>query len=122
MTPGVALSTKRLVFPLMKVLRHTDADFALAIRSLNRRAEASEHVREVVGSVLQAVRERGDEAVLEFTAKFDGAHLTSATMRVTDAEITAAVAARMSGHARLWKPPSATSQPLPVPACARHGR
>lgn len=93
LTPGVALSTKRLVFPLMKVLRHTDADFALAIRSLNRRAEASEHVREVVGSVLQAVRERGDEAVLEFTAKFDGAHLTPATMRVTDAEITAAVAA-----------------------------
>lgn len=77
----------------MKVLRYTDADYTTAIRSLNRRAEASEHVRGVVAGVLSAVRERGDEAVLEFTTKFDGATLTPDTIRVTAAEIDAAVAA-----------------------------
>lgn len=76
----------------MKVIRHTDADYATAVQSLNRRAEAGEHVREVVSGVLKAVRERGDEAVLEFTAKFDGARLTPAAMRVTEAEIEAAAA------------------------------
>ena len=77
----------------MKIIRHTDPDYAAAIRSLNRRAEASEHVREVVAGVIKEVRARGDEAVLEFTAKFDGAQLTAATLRVTEAEIEAALAA-----------------------------
>jgi len=36
------------------------------------------------------VRERGDEAVLEFTAKFDGAQLTPATMRVPQSALDAA--------------------------------
>ena len=77
----------------MKIIRHTDPDYASAIRSLNRRAEASDHVRDVVAGVIREVRARGDEAVLEFTAKFDGAQLTPATMRVSQAEIDAAVAA-----------------------------
>lgn len=77
----------------MKIIRHTDPDYADAIRSLNRRAEASEHVRDVVAGVIREVRARGDEAVLEFTAKFDGAQLTAATMRVTEAEIETALAA-----------------------------
>lgn len=77
----------------MKIIRHTDPDYAAAIRSLNRRAEASEHVRDVVAGVIREVRARGDEAVLEFTAKFDGAQLTAATMRVTEAEIETALAA-----------------------------
>ena len=77
----------------MKIIRHTDPDYADAIRSLNRRAEASDHVREVVAGVIREVRARGDEAVLEFTAKYDGAQLTSATMRVTEAEIETALKA-----------------------------
>lgn len=77
----------------MKVIRHTDADYTSALRSLNRRAEASDQVREVVADVLKQVRSRGDEALLEFTAKFDGAKLTLPTMRVTDAEIESALAA-----------------------------
>ncbi|MDB6075684.1 MAG: histidinol dehydrogenase [Verrucomicrobiaceae bacterium] len=77
----------------MKIIRYTDPDYADAIRSLNRRAEASEHVREVVAGVIREVRARGDEAVLEFTAKYDGAQLTPTTMRVTQAELDAALAA-----------------------------
>lgn len=77
----------------MKIIRHTDPDYADALRSLNRRSEASEHVRYVVTGVIREVRARGDEAVLEFTEKFDGAKLSPNTMRVTDAEIDAALAA-----------------------------
>lgn len=74
----------------MKVLRPNDPAYASAIASLNRRAEASDAVREVVSSVIKAVRERGDAAVLELTEKFDGAKLTAAEMRVPQAEIDAA--------------------------------
>ncbi|MDB6118352.1 MAG: histidinol dehydrogenase [Verrucomicrobiaceae bacterium] len=77
----------------MKIIRYTDPDYADAIRSLNRRAEASEHVRDVVAGVIREVRARGDEAVLEFTAKYDGAQLTPSTMRVTQEELDAAIAA-----------------------------
>ena len=71
----------------MKIIRPTDADYAAFTTSLNRRAEASDAVREVVTGVIKAVRERGDEAVLEFTAKFDGANLTPAQMRVPQATL-----------------------------------
>jgi len=77
----------------MKVIRHSDPDYASALRSLNRRAEASDQVREVVADVLKQVRSRGDEALLEFTEKFDGAQLALPALRVTEAEIAAAVAA-----------------------------
>lgn len=74
----------------MKVLRPNDPGYANAIAALNRRAEASDTVREVVAGVIKAVRERGDAAVLELVEKFDGAKLTPQQMRVTQAEIDAA--------------------------------
>lgn len=74
----------------MKVLRPNDSGYADAIAALNRRAEASDAVREVVASVIKAVRERGDAAVLELTEKFDGAKLTPSQMRIPQAEIDAA--------------------------------
>ena len=40
-----------------------------------------------VKEIVADVHSRGDEALLEYTAKFDKATLTPATMRVTDAEI-----------------------------------
>jgi histidinol dehydrogenase len=42
--------------------------------------------------IIDEVRTRGDEAVLEFTARFDHAELTSDDLRVTRAEFEAAVA------------------------------
>ena len=71
----------------MKIIRHTDPDYASAISSLNRRAEASGHVRQVVEEVIAAVRARGDAALLEYTAKFDGASLSAETLRVTPEEL-----------------------------------
>jgi len=74
----------------MKIIRHTDAQYAEECRRLNRRAEASDKVREVVASVIADVRARGDAAVIDFTQKFDGATLTSETLRVPQAELEAA--------------------------------
>lgn len=71
----------------MRILRYTDAAFADETGRLNRRAEASEKVREVVASVVREVRERGDAAVLELTKKFDGADLTAAGLRVPGADL-----------------------------------
>jgi histidinol dehydrogenase len=74
----------------MKVLRPNEPDYSAAVTALNRRAEASDAVREVVSGVIKAVRERGDAAVLELVEKFDGAKLTPQQMRVPQAEIDAA--------------------------------
>ncbi len=71
----------------MRIIRHTDANFADEIRPLNRRAEASAHVREVVASVIADVRTLGDAALLNFTEKFDGAMLTSNQLAITPDEI-----------------------------------
>lgn len=43
-----------------------------------------------VKEILAEVRQRGDQAVLEFTARFDGASLTVGTMRVTPEELNEA--------------------------------
>lgn len=74
----------------MKIIRHTDPGYPEAIRKLNRRAEASESVREVVADVIRDVRLRGDAAVIELAAKFDGASLTPASLRVSPEELDAA--------------------------------
>jgi len=74
----------------MKTIRYTDADFATTAAALNRRAEASDAVREVVTGVINAVRERGNTAVLEFTAKFDGVMLTADQLRIPQAVLEAA--------------------------------
>lgn len=43
--------------------------------------------QEKVDKILQDVRERGDQAVFEYTKKFDGAELTADTLYVTEEEI-----------------------------------
>ena len=72
----------------MKILRHTDADWKQTAAAFYRRAEASDHVREVVAGVIQAVRERGDEALRELTERFDGVRLDS--FRLPQEELAAA--------------------------------
>lgn len=74
----------------MKILRHSDADWKQTLATLDRRAEASDAVCEVVSGVIQAIRERGDAALIDYTAKFDGAQLTPGMLRVAAEEIEAA--------------------------------
>lgn len=72
----------------MKVLRHTDPDWKQAAAALDRRAEASDHVREVVAGVIREVRARGDAALRDFTERFDGLRLGD--LQVPSAELEAA--------------------------------
>lgn len=74
----------------MKILRYTDASYPDTIRKLDRRAEASDAVREVVSAILSDVRARGDEAVIELTKKFDKVELVAGSMRVSVEEMDAA--------------------------------
>lgn len=75
----------------MKIIRHQDADFAEQCARLNRRAAPTPQVETAVSEILQGVRQRGDDAVLEFTARFDGATLQAEQLRVTEDERQAAV-------------------------------
>lgn len=62
------------------------------VRAITSRNQSeSEAIRQRVEHILQAVQERGDEALKEFTAIFDGPFLDS--FLVTEEEIDAAVAA-----------------------------
>jgi histidinol dehydrogenase len=45
-----------------------------------------------VDEIVRAVRERGDAALIEFTERFDGVRLTARRLRVSEAEVDAAIA------------------------------
>jgi len=60
---------------------------------LAMKREVSEEVNDVVRAIGQDVMSRGDAAVIEYTAKFDKLALTPSTLRVTDGQIEAAIAA-----------------------------
>ncbi|KUL96767.1 histidinol dehydrogenase [Bosea sp. WAO] len=71
-----------------------DAGFEQAFAALlATKREVSEDVDQVAASIIAEVRARGDEALLDYTSRFDRLDLTPATLRVTEAEIDAAVAA-----------------------------
>ncbi len=75
-------------------LNSRDGDFESRFAALiAAKREAEAHVGPAVADILKAVRERGDEAVIAFTEKFDRLELTAATLKVSAAEVEAAVAA-----------------------------
>ena len=68
-----------------------DADFETAFAAfLTATRETGADVSETVSAILADVRERGDAAVLDYTRRFDRLELTSATLRVSAAEMEAA--------------------------------
>ncbi len=67
-----------------------EADFA-ALLTMKR--EVSEEVDSVVAAIIADVRARGDAALIDLTQRFDNLALTPETLRVSDDEIAAAVAA-----------------------------
>ena len=70
------------------------ADFAAQFAILlDSKRETSQDVGATVAAILDDVRKRGDQAVIEYTARFERLSLTPATLRFTDAEIDAAAAA-----------------------------
>jgi histidinol dehydrogenase len=61
------------------------------LRTLRRRAEARiDELLPGVRSILEGVRRRGDAALLDYTARFDGVQLTPAALRVAPQEFVAA--------------------------------
>ncbi len=77
----------------MKILTHTSATFAAAFRKLDRRHVPGEELRDYVAGIIAEVRDRGDTALVEFAAKFDGAKLTAKRLAVTGAEFEEAAKA-----------------------------
>ena len=74
-------------------LSTAQADFGAAFdRLLNLTREASEDVDSAVAAIISEVRSRGDEAVLEYTAKWDRLALTAETLRMSQQEIDTAAA------------------------------
>lgn len=65
--------------------------FRKALRDFCEKATAADGVSSIVSGVLDDVRARGDAAVLEYTRKFDGARMKPAAIRVSSAELKAAV-------------------------------
>ncbi len=74
----------------MTILKPGDSNYKTALAALNRSADPDPGVSETVSEIIAEVRGRGDEALLEFTAKFGGPSLTSKQLRVSAAEFRAA--------------------------------
>ncbi len=67
------------------------ADFAQAFAAmLHANRDDAAEVTVQVAAILKAVRERGDDAVLDYTARFDRLPLTADTMAISKADIAAA--------------------------------
>ncbi|GAU81249.1 histidinol dehydrogenase [Bosea sp. BIWAKO-01] len=75
-------------------LDQRDAGFEQAFAALlTTKREVSEDVDRVAADIIADVRAKGDEAVIVCTSRFDKLDLTPSTLRVSEAEIDAAVAA-----------------------------
>jgi len=77
----------------MKILSHSDPGYPGFVRRLNRRAVPESGVRELVADIISQVADKGDEALITLTRRFDGAVLTPKSIHVTDEEIAAAQSA-----------------------------
>jgi histidinol dehydrogenase len=72
----------------MKVIRHTDENFARKLSEVTAASslfdpEIEQHTR----AILDAVQVHGDTALLEFTEKFDGAKLAADRLAISQAEL-----------------------------------
>ena len=77
----------------MKIVKLTEATRAEALAKLiGRNPSAYEEYEKTVRAILEDVRREGDSAVLRYTEKFDGVHMTADAMRVTEEEIRDAYA------------------------------
>ncbi|HKW28749.1 MAG TPA: histidinol dehydrogenase [Verrucomicrobiae bacterium] len=75
----------------MKVIRHTDANFAGQLRELTAASSLFDPgIQQRTRAILHDIFVRGDDALLEFTEKYDGAKLTVEQLAVTQAELMTA--------------------------------
>lgn len=75
----------------MRILRHTQKNFASALRKLDRRYAPPAGVEAIVKGILDEVRTKGEAALVELSNRFDKAGFQSAKdLRVSAAELAAA--------------------------------
>lgn len=73
-------------------LEFTDTDFESRFAALlGAKREVSVDVDEIVRDIIKEVREKGDEALIAYTNKFDRTTLNQATLRITGEEIEKAL-------------------------------
>ncbi len=78
----------------VRVLSTQARDFAQQFAAIRERgAGGSPRVEAQARRIVDAVRRRGDDALIELTRRYDGVTLSPARLRVTDAELAAAQAA-----------------------------
>src|ERR1019366_4966432 len=76
---------------VLKIVRATDKDFAAKIREATSDSSLFDaEIEQRTKAILHDVFVRGDDAVLDFTEKFDGAKLSADQLAVTQAELMAA--------------------------------
>ncbi len=77
----------------IRLVKTSDSGFKpLLAKILGRRGTRAGDIEKRVEEIVSAVQRQGDRAVLRYTAQFDHVRLRAATLEVTAAEITAAVA------------------------------
>ena len=71
---------------------YSSSESAEAIARLKRKSEDDPKIVEAVRAIVSEMRQNGDNALFEYTARFDGFALTADNIRITKAEIEAAYA------------------------------
>ncbi|MDA0768493.1 MAG: histidinol dehydrogenase [Verrucomicrobia bacterium] len=74
----------------MRIVSYKDPGYERFVKSLDRRAEPTDEVREVVSGIVSDVRKRGDRALIELSRKFDGVTLTAKSLFVSEKEFAVA--------------------------------
>jgi histidinol dehydrogenase len=75
----------------MKIVRHTDKNFSVKLREVSADSSLFDaEIEQRTKAIIYDVFVRGDDAVLDFTEKFDGAKLSADQLAVTQAELMAA--------------------------------
>ncbi|MGH8023156.1 MAG: histidinol dehydrogenase [Limisphaerales bacterium] len=75
----------------MKIIRYSDRDFVEKLRAASSASDLfDEAIENRTRAIVREVALRGDEALVEFTERFDGARLTADQLMVTQAELLTA--------------------------------
>jgi histidinol dehydrogenase len=89
----------------MKVIRYSDADFLIRRAELTAASSLFDAgIEQRTKAILEEVARRGDEAVLEYTERFDGAALRADQLAITQAElVTASLCADEELRKAVWE-------------------
>lgn len=74
----------------MRTLLHASKTFEADLAAFCRTAAVPREISDSVAAILAGVRERGDEAVVYYAAKFDSAKLRARDLRVKESDLAAA--------------------------------